>query len=139
MAITVTCSNGHLLRIKDEHGGKSGLCPHCHVRVVVPASVRTFEDEVLALVGTPRRIQPSRPFEDSIYDEASVLMHNEARESGVDLMGSTLVCHEKMCPQCCELVSSTLAICPHCGTSLAVRGNQCPKPIKTSEMPLSGY
>ena len=59
MAITAKCPNGHVLKVKDEFAGKSGLCPHCHSRILVPMPVHPIEtegisdDEVLGLLGPP--------------------------------------------------------------------------------------
>lgn len=120
MAITVTCSNGHLLRIKDKYAGKSGLCSYCHVRIEVPANERAFEDEVLTIVGPPRKAPPPDIPEDSIHDGASVLAGDEAKEeSGVSLVGSSLLHRRKVCPQCRHIASFAFTVCPRCGTPLA--------------------
>ena len=50
------------MKVKDECGGKSGLCPHCHSRVFVPMPVhaaekaRISDDEILGVLGPPREV-----------------------------------------------------------------------------------
>ena len=100
--ITVTCSNGHRLRVKDSCAGKSGRCPHCHVLIRVPANEIAFEDEILKIVGGP-----------SIHDGAEA-----SKESRTSLAGSSLIRRMKECTQCCQVVSFAFTICPRCGTPL---------------------
>lgn len=107
MTITITCPNGHLLRLKDKYAGKTGYCPHCQARIKVPD--RSFDDEVLAIVGTP---QPPVPSTDSIHDEPR-------EESGVSLLGSALLRRKKVCLQCSQTVSFSFTNCPRCGDPLS--------------------
>ena len=56
MSIKVVCPNGHVLQVKSEFAGKSGLCPHSKARIVVPLPEphAVSEDEWLEVVGPPR-------------------------------------------------------------------------------------
>jgi len=37
MSIKVTCPNGHSLKIKTKYAGKTGRCPICKARIIVPS------------------------------------------------------------------------------------------------------
>src|SRR5271165_7565634 len=58
MSIKVTCPNGHALQVRSEFAGKSGLCPHCKARIVVPKPEPEIvsEDELLEVLGPPRMV-----------------------------------------------------------------------------------
>lgn len=58
MSIKVTCPNGHPLQVKNEFAGKTGLCPHCNARIVVPQPEPqgVSEDDLLAILGPPRAV-----------------------------------------------------------------------------------
>jgi ribosomal protein S27AE len=124
MAVSVKCPNGHLLKVKDEFAGKSGLCPHCQTRVFVPMPVHTGEkdrisdDEILGLLGPPRKVKaepppPSDSVLDSGYDPA---------ESGISLLRSSVSQKQKACPLCGHMSSMAFTHCPRCGTQLAEAG-----------------
>src|SRR5580704_10488730 len=80
MGINAKCANGHVLRVKDEFAGKSGLCPHCRGRVFVPMPVHSLEkarisdDEIMGLLGKPgiaaRAPVEAAPPSDSVLDAA---------------------------------------------------------------------
>ncbi len=125
MAISVKCPNGHVLKVKDECAGKSGLCPHCHSRVFVPMPVHTAEkarisdDEILGVLGPPRKVKaeppppppPSTSALDSVHDAPQ-------QESGISLLGSSLFRKQKVCPHCAHAASIAFTNCPRCGTPL---------------------
>lgn len=117
MSIEVTCANGHRLRLKDKYAGKSGLCPHCHVRIAVPLR----NEDVLEILGewepppTPPAPEPSPAAEDD-----DVLTHSTPdaqRDSGVSLLGSSIIRHNKVCTQCHQLVPHWFATCSRCGAA----------------------
>jgi ribosomal protein S27AE len=126
MAIAIKCPNGHLLKVKDELAGKSGLCPHCKSRVFVPMPVHTTEkakisdDEILGLLGPPRQVKaepppPPPPPPDSMSDS----VHDAPKqESGISLLGSSLLRKQKVCPRCAASTSIAFTHCPRCGTPL---------------------
>jgi anti-sigma B factor antagonist len=117
MAITVTCPNGHLLRVRDEFAGKSGLCPHCRARIQVPQSERVSEDDVLAMLDTPKPSAPlSKPSEEFVHQESR--HDNLPGESGVSLQASSLLRRKKVCSGCGNITSYTFTNCPRCGTPL---------------------
>jgi Zn-dependent protease with chaperone function len=50
MAISVTCDSCRgAFRVKDEHAGKRGKCPHCQAAVIVPGPRRAVESRPLDL------------------------------------------------------------------------------------------
>jgi hypothetical protein len=120
MAIRVCCPNGHLLNVKDEFAGKSGLCPHCHVRVEVPLPSQISEDDILDILGPAKKVPPhpapQEPEEESVHQDSQ---HTAAdAESGIGLLGSSILRRQKRCPQCAGAVSFAFTICPRCGTPL---------------------
>ena len=81
MSISAKCPNGHVLKVKDEYAGKSGLCPHCGSRVSVPVpsaeKSRISDDDILGLLGEPSKVTaepppvpPSNPQMESVHDAA---------------------------------------------------------------------
>jgi hypothetical protein len=122
MSISAKCPNGHVLKVKDEFAGKSGLCPHCHARVFVPMPIRNEEkaritdDEILSLLGPTARIEPPPP-----PDPASALeaVHEPPKQdSTVNLLGSSLLKKQKVCPRCGHLAPLAFTHCSRCGTPL---------------------
>ncbi len=109
MAITAKCPNGHVLKVKDEFAGKSGLCPHCHSRILVPMPVHPIEtegisdDEVLGLLGPPGDMKTK--------SAASPPTNYKAP-------ASSILKNQKVCLQCGHLASIAFANCPRCGTPL---------------------
>jgi hypothetical protein len=128
MAISVTCPNGHILKVKDQFAGKSGLCPHCKSRVFVPMPVvateeaRISDDEILGLLGPATKFQPEPPpRSDSVLDEVHV---PPKPDSGVSLLGSSILKRQKVCPKCAHVMSITFTNCSKCGTRLPELGRK---------------
>jgi hypothetical protein len=124
MAISATCANGHVLKVKDEYAGKTGLCPHCRSRVFVPMPIfstdkaRISDDEILSLLGGSSKpktpIAPIAP-----ADSALEPVHDGATQgSGTSLLGTSVVGKHKVCPHCAYEVSLAFTHCPRCGTPL---------------------
>ena len=121
MPISAQCPNGHALKVRDEFAGKSGLCPYCHSRVFVPMPVHTAErarisdDEILGLLGPPRRVKaqppPADPISDSVHDAPP-------EEPEIGLRGSSILGKQNICPKCAHPASIAFAHCPCCGTPL---------------------
>jgi hypothetical protein len=115
MSIEVVCPNGHALRLKEKYAGKSGLCPHCHSRVEVPHLLR--DEDVLGYLGD--WIAPPAPVESpSESDDADVLdqtPRTPEHESGLSLLGSSIIRHNKVCPQCHGVLPHWFATCSKCG------------------------
>jgi uncharacterized paraquat-inducible protein A len=105
--ISVTCANGHCLRLNDKYAGKSGRCPYCHVRVEVPANDGAFEDEVLKIVGSP-----------SIHDGVEA-----SQKSWTDVTDSSLLRRRNKCSQCSQILSFAFTTCPRCGNPLTALSN----------------
>ena len=117
MAIKVTCPNGHLLRVKDEFAGKSGLCPHCRARIQVPQPEKMSDDDVMAMLDTAAPSAAARPAEEYVHQDAQ---HDERlAESGIGLHASSLTRRKKVCSGCGNITSYTFKICPRCATPLS--------------------
>lgn len=115
MSIEVACPNGHTLHVKDKYAGQTGLCPHCHVRVLVPTPVCLSEDDIASMIGPPM-----------VEDEESI--HGSSRtaksesNSGMSLLGTSAIRRGiKRCPKCHKDVSSAYNLCPHCHTYFSDR------------------
>lgn len=102
MAIEVQCPNGHLLRVKDEHAGKTGLCPHCHAKVQVPLATQIQEDGRIPL---------------DEYVHQSPQHSCLEKESGHS--SSFLLKKVRLCLNCDRIVSQSFSVCPQCATPLA--------------------
>ena len=125
MSISIKCPNGHLLKVKDEFAGKSGLCPYCRSPVFVPMPVHTDEkarisdDEILGVLGPPGKVKPEPP--PPPPSEPADGFHPRRApkdESGINLLGSSMLRKQKVCPQCAHLTSIAFTHCPRCGTPL---------------------
>jgi len=124
MSIKVTCPNGHALQVKSEFAGKSGLCPHCKARIVVPKPEpeKVSEDELLEVLGPPRMIHQmamTAPSEPPTHEEPMTSTEEPKKEEAAILEGSSAVRRKKVCPKCCEIISVTHSECPRCHTPLS--------------------
>ena len=125
MSISIKCPQGHVLKVKDEFAGKSGLCPHCHCRVFVPmpvhshTSARISDDEILGLLGQPERVEPEPPPVPPT-DPRMTSVHDGVPEedSGISLLGSSPLRKQSTCPHCGNVTSIAFTHCPRCGTPL---------------------
>lgn len=100
MAIQVTCSNGHVLNVRDEMAGKAGLCPACRVTVRVPARKETFEDSICDMLNAPGGGAWVPDATDAPYDAARRL-------------------EKKICHKCRREIAAGNHICPYCHTYIA--------------------
>jgi len=123
MTIRVECPNGHVLKVKDRYAGQTGLCPRCKARIRVPSPSDVTDDDILDMLG-PLPPPPPPEAEPEEEDAASVLggepVHQEpqAEDSGVSLLGSSIIRRQKVCPNCGRMSSFTFKWCPGCGTPL---------------------
>ncbi len=130
MGITATCANGHVLKVKDEFAGKTGLCPHCRARVFVPMPVhirdnaRITDDEILGLLGGPPQAARAAADEsDSVLDGGAVSPPSEtSRDTTVSLLAASALRKVKTCPKCQRTASTAFAHCPRCGSPLGEIG-----------------
>ena len=110
MSIQVVCTNGHVLKVRDDMAGKSGLCPSCKATVSVPQPARNedFEDSVADMLAGPaaRKPWPSA-------SETSGALKNGGRDMlrGMGAMKSCFKCHRE--------ISTGIHICPYCHTYIA--------------------
>ena len=143
MSIEVTCPNGHILRVKREFAGRSGLCPNCQSRIDVPWAAPLSEDDLLTVLGPPRPVP--RPVSQSAASGGPPAPHllaetqiataqqtraahaqqphalaNEPQSRKPKSQGdSALLRRSRVCPKCCQIVSFSHNVCPHCDTSLS--------------------
>ena len=127
MSIKVTCPNGHSLQVKSEFAGKSGLCPHCKVRIVVPKlePEAVSEDDLLEVLGPPRMVHhmaapsdppPERP---PLASKEEPKKQESKNDDAAGPAGSSLLRRKKVCPKCCEIISVAHSDCPRCHTPLS--------------------
>lgn len=117
MSIAVVCPNGHSLSVREECAGKTGLCPVCRARVVIPESSEAglSDDEIVGILG-PHDPNRSRGFRESEADAVrpTASVHFAARKvivGGAKADGST-----KTCDKCSEEIPASTHICPYCHT-----------------------
>jgi hypothetical protein len=107
MSIEVTCPNGHVLRVKDSLAGKTGLCPMCRARVVVPIPNGSLsEDEIINVLG---------PHDPSQSGCGSTIIGNRPAERTV----ASPAPPKKSCSKCNREIASGTHICPFCRTYIA--------------------
>jgi anti-anti-sigma factor len=140
MSIEVTCPNGHLLRVKSEFAGRSGLCPNCNARIDVPKAAPVSEDDLLTVLAPPSPVprpsasvappaphiadtrvasaQPTRTghvHQPHVAGDKPLTGRSEARRPG----DSAILQRKRVCPKCCQIVPFSHSVCPHCNTSLS--------------------
>jgi hypothetical protein len=137
MGITAKCANGHVLKVKDEFAGKSGLCPHCRARVFVPMPVhaidkaRISDDEILGLLGQTACVARATEEDgsDSVLDAPGDA--RQSNDTSIGLPGTSAVRKTKTCAKCQHVTSVAFTHCPRCGTTLpecAKAGRLAPRP-----------
>lgn len=108
MAIKLVCPNGHVLNVPEKLAGKSGLCPVCRARVVVPrpGPGALSEDAILGILGshTPRA--------------ASQITAEQLRAAQA-AAGAGTEGPKKVCRKCNREISAAMHICPFCHTYIA--------------------
>jgi hypothetical protein len=123
MAITVTCPNGHALKVKDELAGKTGLCPHCKAKVHVPLPGQCVsDDDIMAMLGPSAPSSGGDAHDPPAPSESAPSKYAVAgdgmEEAGIMKVGSSALQRKKVCPQCGGQTSVAFAHCPRCGTPL---------------------
>jgi anti-sigma B factor antagonist len=123
MSIMVTCPNGHELHVKSEFAGKSGLCPHCKVRIDVPlpapSKEAVSEDDLLAVLGQPHKAHHQSASHKPHHPGPAAAGARQAAAATGDAPRSAVVQRRRVCPKCCEIVSETHPQCPRCRTQLS--------------------
>jgi hypothetical protein len=127
MGITTKCANGHVLRVKDEFAGKSGLCPHCRARVFVPMPIhapekaRISDDEIMGLLGKPAiaacAALEAAPPSNSVLDATSGTSRSNG-DTSISLQSSSASRKVKICAKCEHITSVAFTHCPRCGAPL---------------------
>lgn len=110
MSIRVVCPSGHVLNVKDDLAGKTGLCPKCKARVEVPRPVKggLSEDAIMSILGPPVP-GPSEPDVAGSHSEASGASSAEGKK----------LTPKKSCHKCNREISAEIHICPFCHTYIA--------------------
>ena len=112
MTIRVVCPNGHALNVKDSLAGKTGLCPKCKARVVVPEPHPggLSEDAIMNILAThtPATSKNSRDGQEQLGSDA--LPPSETEKTSPP---------KKPCHKCNEQISAGIHICPYCRTYIA--------------------
>lgn len=107
MSIQVTCPNGHVLRVKTSFAGKTGLCPVCRSRVVVPLPDDALsEDEIIHVLG---------PHDPSKSGTGSTIVSGHPGDRTV----ASPAPPRKICSKCEREISAGTHICPFCRTYIA--------------------
>jgi anti-sigma B factor antagonist len=121
MSIKVTCPNGHTLQVKSEFAGKSGLCPHCKARIVVPKpdAGAISEDDLLAILGPPRVIPRTPASSEPPPHHPAAHKEEPKKESAATSGDSSFLRRKRVCPKCCEIISISHVDCPRCRTPLS--------------------
>ncbi len=109
MSIRVVCPNGHVLKVKDNLAGKTGLCPQCKARVEVPDVPKggLSEDAIMNILG------PHVPERSTESDSG------RAPESGDSSGLERSLTPKKSCHKCNREISAGIHICPFCHTYIA--------------------
>ncbi len=106
MSIRCVCPNGHVLKVREALAGKTGLCPECRARVVVPRRPARdmSEDAILDILGPGSGVAGT--------DDTTSLQSTEDSWTGRDV-------REKHCYKCERLFPTTMHVCPYCHTYIA--------------------
>ncbi len=97
MSIRTVCPNGHKLKIKNKYAGQLGSCPMCGGRVKVPiGDVESVESSLLA--------------------KSLVMVNSPGADDSLPAKTDEVA---RICVTCSANVPQDMAVCPHCGTSVA--------------------
>jgi len=110
MAIRVICPNGHTLQVKDSLAGKTGLCPVCKARVLVPVPHRgdLSEEAILDFLGPAGSPGP----------EDREVRVDQGPEQGVLESLGFAGSRKRICDKCNKEIDIETRICPNCHTYL---------------------
>jgi hypothetical protein len=107
----VICPNGHTLYVKDELGGRTGLCPSCKARVHVPKPHRgeVSEDAIMGILG------PADP----VIGGSSLGLGREAGpDNGAGASSGVNITPKRSCDMCNRQIDGNVRVCPYCHTYL---------------------
>lgn len=111
MSIRVVCPNGHVLKVKNSFAGKTGLCPFCKAKVVVPElRVNMSEDDIMGVIGPHDPTQGSR---------SGIALGSESRDTATGSSSGVHTPPKKVCTKCNREIASGTHICPFCRTYIA--------------------
>lgn len=112
MSIQFNCPSGHTLRVKDKYAGKTGVCPYCHTKVVVP---KLSEEAILSFLSAPGLLNDVPPSADAESMGAKASDSLERLHPAVVRYSR----ETKTCSRCRKEVPSAYHLCPHCSTYFA--------------------
>ena len=106
MGALMKCPKGHWY--EPAASGKPGACPHCRTVASSQTSKSISDDDVLAILGPPKKVEmvPEQPEEDPIAER--------------ELPKHTLQRHKKVCRACFFETSISFGHCPRCGGPLEI-------------------
>jgi hypothetical protein len=112
MSIQVVCPNGHSLKVKQELAGKTGLCPLCKARVLIPRPVDAAlsEDAILGFLGGRRPAMAH-----SLSAQGGSAPATKVASSPQDAQSPP----KKACSKCNREIAVGIHICPYCHTYIA--------------------
>lgn len=120
MSIKVVCPNGHELKVKDELAGKTGLCPTCKAKVVIPPlDAKTSKAAESAAQAVKRADSGDDLTEDAILGILGP--YEPDRRVQVPLEEPPTRARPgkpttRVCRRCHEEVTGDAHICPNCRT-----------------------
>ncbi len=116
MSIVVVCPNGHSLRVKDGCAGKTGLCPVCRARILVPQPEDDglSEEDIMGILGQhdPSRVRPS------VASGMATAGHVMSAKMDPQVSSPP----KKSCQKCNAQIPAGTHICPQCHTYLTDLG-----------------
>ena len=124
MSIQVVCPNGHVLKVSDEYAGKTGLCPVCKSKVIVPkpSEEQLSEDAIMNILGA---YDPSKAgskltdVSDLAAADAPRALKNQVSPGEAGTLPGGPSPPKKSCPHCNQEIVAGIHICPHCHTYIA--------------------
>ncbi len=108
MSIKVTCPNGHSLKIKTKYAGKTGRCPICKARIIVPPA---GDSDVFADDSIMDVLQP--------YESGVSIVALRTPEIGNDadrVPGQVPTQMMKVCPECHRQIPADALVCLYCNS-----------------------
>ena len=106
MSIEVKCPKGHRLRVSEKFGGRKARCPSCKSILLIPKTIS--DDDIVNLIG------PSSP-PSADRESLDFELPQQNHSGGSSILGSEILRqHNRVCPNCEDIVPATFRVCPHC-------------------------
>ena len=109
MSIEVKCPKGHRLRVSEKFGGRKARCPSCKSILLIPKVIS--DDDIVSLIGPSMAKAQASSDRESLDFE----LPQSTGSGGSSILGSEILRqHNKVCPNCEDVVPATFRVCPHC-------------------------